>query len=81
MTTCGRSHGSWSYKVDVPGEDGRRGQLVKGGFAASRAAEEAMAEVLRKAARSAATSLDALGAQHRPGQPVTSSTRTRRKVA
>ena len=49
--TCSKQHGSWSYKVDVPGDAGRRKQLVKGGFPTRREAEEAMAEALAKAAR------------------------------
>jgi integrase len=42
---CGKAHGSWSYKVDVPSDDGRRRQLTKGGFATKRDAEQAMAEL------------------------------------
>lgn len=48
---CGKAHGSWSYKVDLPSLDGRRRQLAKGGFATKREAEQAMAELLAKAAR------------------------------
>src|SRR4051812_43155137 len=49
--TCSKAHGSWSYKVDVPGEVGRRRQIVKGGFGTKREAEEAMADLVAKAAR------------------------------
>src|SRR3954447_21313799 len=49
--TCSKAHGSWSYKVDVPGEPGYRRQIVKGGFATKREAEEAMAGVLSRASR------------------------------
>jgi integrase len=49
--TCAKQHGSWSYKVDVPGYGGERRQVAKGGFATKRDAEEAMAEVVSKAAR------------------------------
>lgn len=45
------AHGSWSYKVDVPGESGARRQSGKGGFATKREAEQALAELLAKAAR------------------------------
>jgi integrase len=48
---CGKAHGSWSYKVDLPPVDGRRRQLGKGGFGTKREAEQAMAELLAKAAR------------------------------
>ena len=48
---CGKAHGSWSYKVDLPRDDGRRRQLAKGGFATKREAEQAMAELIAKAAR------------------------------
>lgn len=48
---CGKAHGSWSYKVDLPRHDGRRRQLAKGGFATKREAEQAMAELIAKAAR------------------------------
>lgn len=48
---CTRQHGSWSFKVDLPGVGGARRQLGKGGFATKRDAEEAMAEVVTKAAR------------------------------
>ena len=48
---CGRADGSWSYKVDLPRDDGRRRQLAKGGFATKREAEQAMAELIAKAAR------------------------------
>jgi integrase len=48
---CGKAHGSWSYKVDLPSLDGRRRQLAKGGFGTKREAEQAMAELLAKAAR------------------------------
>ena len=44
--TCAKQHGSWSYKVDLPGRAGRRKQLVKGGFATKRDAEEAMAKAV-----------------------------------
>lgn len=49
--TCGKQHGSWSYKVDVPGVAGHRAQRVKGGFPTKREAEEAMAEVVTMSAR------------------------------
>jgi integrase len=49
--TCGKAHGSWSYKVDVGGATGPPKQLVKGGFPTKRDAEEAMAEAVAKAAR------------------------------
>jgi integrase len=49
--TCGKQHGSWSYKVDVPSTSAQRKQLVKGGYPTKREAEEAMAEALAKAAR------------------------------
>lgn len=49
--SCGKAHGSWSYKVDVGGTTGPRKQLVKGGFPTKREAEEAMAEAVAKAAR------------------------------
>jgi integrase len=49
--TCGKQHGSWSYKVDVPGAGGRRKQLVKGGFPTKHEAEEAMADAVAKASR------------------------------
>lgn len=49
--TCGKQHGSWSYKVDVPGVGGHRAQRVKGGFPTKREAEEAMAEVVTMSAR------------------------------
>jgi integrase len=49
--TCGRAHGSWPYKVDVPTDDGSRRQVAKGGFATKRDAEQAMAEIVAKAAR------------------------------
>jgi integrase len=47
--TCGKQHGSWSYKVDLPTDAGRRRQAVKGGFATKRDAEQAMADVMAKA--------------------------------
>lgn len=51
--TCGKVHGSWSYKVDVPEQrPGHRRQIVKGGFGTKREAEQAMAELVAKAARS-----------------------------
>ena len=51
-TTCPKVHGSWSYKVDVPEtQPGHRRQIVKGGFATKRDAEQAMAELVAKAAR------------------------------
>ncbi len=37
---CAKAHGSWSYKVDVPGDPGFRRQTVKGGFATKRDADE-----------------------------------------
>lgn len=50
--TCGKAHGSWSFKVDVPGrQPGYRRQVVKGGFATKRAAEQSMAELVAKAVR------------------------------
>jgi integrase len=49
--TCGKSHGSWSYKVDLPTDDGSRRQYAKGGFATKRDAEQAMAEIVAKATR------------------------------
>jgi integrase len=50
--TCAKAHGSWSYKVDVPStRPGYRRQAVKGGFATKREAEQAMAELVAKAAR------------------------------
>jgi integrase len=49
--TCGKQHGSWSYKVDLPAVGGRRKQLVKGGCPTKRDAEEAMAEAVAKASR------------------------------
>ncbi|MDB5876467.1 MAG: integrase family protein [Ramlibacter sp.] len=48
---CSKAHGSWFYKVDVTGQPGHRRQLVKGGFATKREAQDALAEVLAKAAR------------------------------
>lgn len=51
-STCPKAHGSWSYKVDVPEvHPGHRRQVLKGGFATKREAEQAMAELLAKAAR------------------------------
>lgn len=48
-TTCGKTHGSWSYRVDVPGaEPGQRKQVMKGGFPTRRAAEAALADRLTK---------------------------------
>lgn len=49
--TCGKQHGSWSYKVDVPALDGSRRQLVRGGYPTRKDAEEALAETLAKAHR------------------------------
>ncbi|MFN2538907.1 MAG: Arm DNA-binding domain-containing protein, partial [Mycobacteriales bacterium] len=49
--TCPKQHGSWSFKVDLPGAGGRRKQLVKGGFPTKREAEEAMADAVAKASR------------------------------
>ena len=48
--TCGKEHGSWSYKVDltVPGAPRH---AVKGGFSTKREAEEALAELISRAAR------------------------------
>lgn len=48
---CSKAHGSWSYKVDLPAYDGSRRQVVKGGFATKRDAEQALAELVSKAAR------------------------------
>lgn len=48
-TTCAKSHGSWSYRVDVPGAvPGQRRQVTKGGFPTRRAAEAALADRLNK---------------------------------
>lgn len=49
--TCGKPHGSWSYKVDLPAASGARRQLVKGGFGTKRDAEQALAELVAAAAR------------------------------
>ena len=49
--TCGKQHGSWSYKLDVPALDGSRRQLVRGGYPTRKDAEEALAETLAKAHR------------------------------
>src|SRR3954453_9564591 len=49
--TGSKAHGSWSYKVDVPGESGHRRQIVKGGFGTKSQAEEAMADVVGMAGR------------------------------
>jgi hypothetical protein len=40
--TCGKPHGSWSYKVDVPALDGTRRQLLRGGFGTRKEAEQAL---------------------------------------
>ena len=48
---CTKAHGSWSYKVDVPGLDGSRRQLVRDGYPTRKDAEEALAETLAKAHR------------------------------
>ena len=47
--TCGKQHGSWSFKVDLPVDVGRRKQVVKGGFATKRDAEQVMADVVARA--------------------------------
>lgn len=49
--TCGKQHGSWTYKVDVPSLNGARRQVVRGGFPTRKDAEQAMAETLAKAHR------------------------------
>ena len=49
--TCGKQHGSWSYKVDLPAADGYRRQVVRGGFPTRKDAEQAMAETVAKAGR------------------------------
>ena len=49
---CSKTHGSWTYHVDVPATDGRkRRQMTKGGFSTRKAAEAALAEFLGHAAR------------------------------
>jgi integrase len=48
---CPKPHGSWSYKVDLPSDDGTRRQVGKGGFASKKDAETALADLLAKAAR------------------------------
>lgn len=49
---CPKAHGSWSYKVNAPErQPGHRRQVVKGGSATKREAEQAMAELVAKAAR------------------------------
>ncbi len=49
---CSKTHGSWTYHVDVPATDGRkRRQVTKGGFPTRKAAEAALAEFLGHAAR------------------------------
>jgi hypothetical protein len=58
---CGKAHGSWSYKVDLPSDDGRRRQLGKDGFATKRDAEQAMAQLLAKAARGPVVRVSAQG--------------------
>lgn len=50
--SCGKSHGSWSYVVDVPATAGeKRRQVMKGGFSTRRDAEAALAESIGHAAR------------------------------
>ena len=50
--SCGKSHGSWSYVVDVPGTAGeKRRQVMRGGFHTRRAAEAALAEFIGFAAK------------------------------
>lgn len=49
--TCGKQHGSWSFKIDVPSLNGARRQVVRGGFPTRKDAEQAMAETLAKANR------------------------------
>jgi integrase len=44
--TCKKDHGSWYFIADVPGPDGRRKQLKRGGFATRAAAEQALAAAL-----------------------------------
>jgi integrase len=48
---CPKPHGSWSYKVDLPSDDGTRRQVGKGGFATKKDAETALADLVAKAAR------------------------------
>ena len=48
-TACAKAHGSWSYRVDMPGAaPGQRKQVMKGGFPTRRAAEAALADRLTK---------------------------------
>jgi integrase len=61
---CSKSHGSWTYHVDVPATDGRkRRQVTKGGFPTRKAAKAALAEFLGHAARGEV----AVAGRHRTG--------------
>jgi hypothetical protein len=49
--TCAKEHGSWYFKHDLPGGDGRRPQVKRGGYRKKEDAETALAKSLAKYAQ------------------------------
>jgi len=47
----GKRHGSWYFVTSVPGADGRRRQMKRGGFATKGDAEQALDDIVGKARR------------------------------
>ncbi|MCU1591667.1 MAG: integrase family protein [Frankiales bacterium] len=48
---CKKDHGSWYYVADVPGLNGKRRQVKKGGYPTKTAAEQALTAVIDEANR------------------------------